>query len=72
MKQELEFYRSHQLPLPRRHPDVRHEERVQLKPAKSLHLRTCDHCNTEIISVYPPNYEGKVYCEACYNKEIYG
>jgi hypothetical protein len=31
IKQELEFYRKHNLPLPRRHPDVRHEERMKLR-----------------------------------------
>jgi hypothetical protein len=25
-----------------------------------------------MLSVYPWNFEGKVYCEACYNREIYG
>ncbi|MDP3976030.1 MAG: hypothetical protein Q8P95_03875 [bacterium] len=29
--QELRFYRKHQLPLPRRHPDVRHNERLKLR-----------------------------------------
>ena len=71
MKQELAFYRSHQLPLPRRHPDVRHEERLHLKPARSLYLRTCDHCNTDIVSIYPQTYPGKVYCKECHTKELY-
>jgi hypothetical protein len=31
-KAELEFYRKHNLPIPRRHPDVRHEERMKLRP----------------------------------------
>jgi hypothetical protein len=24
-----------------------------------------------VLSVYDKKYSGKVYCEACYNKEIY-
>jgi hypothetical protein len=28
---ELEFYRKHNLPIPRKHPDVRHEERVKIR-----------------------------------------
>jgi len=36
-----------------------------------LHLRTCDKCGVETLSVYPQNSEFKVYCEACYNKEVY-
>lgn len=29
--QELVFYRKHHIPLPRKHPDVRHEERMKLR-----------------------------------------
>jgi len=31
IKQELEFYRKHNLPLPTKHPDVRHSERMSLR-----------------------------------------
>lgn len=31
IKPELEFYRKHNLPLPRKHPDQRHLERMQLR-----------------------------------------
>jgi hypothetical protein len=24
-----------------------------------------------MLSIYPSDYQGKVYCEECYNKEIY-
>ena len=71
IKPELDFYRKHNLPLPRKHPDVRHEERLAQRQPREMHLRTCDHCGEEMLSVYDKNYPGKVYCEACYNKEIY-
>lgn len=71
VKQELDFYRKHSLPLPRRHPDIRHQERINKRPAKELHIRNCDQCGVEMLSVYDKNYTWKVYCEACYNKEIY-
>ena len=72
VKPELEFYRKHWLPLPRKHPDVRYSERIQKTPNKQLYLRHCDKCWKEMLSVYDEKYPGKVYCEACYNKEIYG
>jgi hypothetical protein len=31
IKQELEFYRKHHLPIPKRHPDQRHLERMELR-----------------------------------------
>ena len=70
-KQELKFYRTMNIPLPRKHPDQRHEGRLQQLPPKKLFLKICDHCHKEVLSVYDREYKGKVYCEACYNKEIY-
>lgn len=71
IKPELEFYRKMNIPIPHKHPDQRHKERMNMKPPKELFLRTCDQCGVETISVYDQNYVGKVYCEACYNKEMY-
>lgn len=71
IKQELEFYRKHNLPLPRKHPDIRHEERMKVRPGRTLYLRNCDKCEKEMLSVYDAKYEWKVYCESCYQQEVY-
>ncbi len=71
VKPELDFYCKHNLPLPHKHPDVRHLERLSKRAPRQLYLRTCDNCGKQVISVYPQNSEFKVYCEECYNKEIY-
>jgi len=71
LKLELEFYKKNKLPLPRLHPDTRHEERNKQRPARNMYARICDKCWIEMLSVYTPDSEFKVYCEACYNKEIY-
>ena len=52
-KAELEFYRKHDISLPRKHPDVRHEERAKLRTGRTLHMRNCDKCEKEMLSVYP-------------------
>ena len=46
IKQELEFYRKHNLPIPRRHPDQRHKERMEQRNPRKLFERFCDcpHC----------------------------
>jgi len=44
IKPELEFYRKHNLPLPHRHPDVRHMERMALRNPRKLFDRKCDKC----------------------------
>ncbi len=107
IKQEIDFYIKHDLPLPRKHPDIRHQERMDKRPWRTLYLRNCDKCGEEMLSVYPfwkqispnpslsrgelvSNTEGsisldkgrgregfdttqqKIYCESCYQKEIYG
>jgi len=72
IKQELDFYRKHNLPLPRKHPDVRHQHRLNQKPGRDLHLRTCDNTWEKILSVYPQDVEFEVYSEEAYRKNIYG
>ncbi len=91
IKQEIDFYIKHDLPLPKKHPDIRHQERMDKRPWRTLYLRNCDKCGEEILSVYPSSRtrkagEGtsiqqmdsslrsewqKIYCEKCYQKEIY-
>jgi CxxC-x17-CxxC domain-containing protein len=41
------------------------------RPWRELHLRACDKCGVEMLSIYPPHFDRKVYCESCYNKEMY-
>ncbi len=44
IRQELEFYRKHSLPIPRRHPDQRHLDRMALRNPRKLYERQCDKC----------------------------
>ncbi len=71
IKQELEFYKKHNLPLPTKHPDQRHKERMALRNPRKLRDRNCMKCWIDIKTSYSPEREEIVYCEACYNKEIY-
>lgn len=81
VKQELDFYRQHHLPLPRRHPDQRHADRMALRPPREMHLRTCDKTGVQMISVYAPqevplgdpqDVAFKVYSHEAYTQEVYG
>jgi len=38
IKKELDFYRKHWLSLPKKHPDVRHKERIARRPGKVLKM----------------------------------
>lgn len=57
IKAELAFYRKHDISLPRKHPDIRHEERMKLRPGRILYLRACDSCEKGILSVYSQDHE---------------
>ncbi len=67
---ELEFYRKHNLPIPKRHPDQRHLDRMKLRSPRKLYERNCDNCSKDIQTIYPPEKKENIYCEACYNNQI--
>jgi len=71
IKQELDFYRKHNLPIPRRHPDQRHLDRMALINNNKLYSAICDKCWVKIKTIYTPKGKEIIYCEECYNNEVY-
>ncbi len=69
--QELEFYKKHNLPIPKRHPDQRHLDRMTLRNPRKLFDRKCDKCGIDIKTTYNSLRPEIVYCEECYNKTMY-
>lgn len=69
--QELRFYRNHNLPLPRRHPDQRHLDRMEMRTPRRLFDGKCKKCKTDIKTTYSPDRPENVYCEHCYLENIY-
>jgi hypothetical protein len=70
VRQELEFYRRHSLPLPRLHPDERHKRRTALRNPRKLWDRQCDNCKKAIKTTYAPERLEKVFCEECYLETV--
>ncbi|HBA46062.1 hypothetical protein A2W67_03705 [Candidatus Nomurabacteria bacterium RIFCSPLOWO2_02_40_28] len=70
---ELLFYRKEILPLPRKCPNCRYKRRFDLRPPRKLWHRQCmkEECPNEFETTYAPERPEKVYCESCYNKEVY-
>jgi len=70
--QELAFYMKQNIPIPHKHPDQRHHERLQLRNAPKLYHRKCmnDGCNNEFETTYSPDRPEKVYCEKCYQDNV--
>lgn len=71
VKAELDFYRKHNIPIPKRHPDQRHLDRMNLRNPKKLYDRKCDKCWINMKTNYAPESEEIVYCEECYIWEVY-
>lgn len=69
--QELEFYRAHKIPLPDLHPDVRHWKRLNQRNPQQLWDRSCDKCNSPILSTYAPDRPETVFCEKCFQREVF-
>ncbi len=65
-KQELAFYREHQIPLPRLHSDERRRQRMLLKNPRRIRSSTCDHCHKAIQTTVPAENNSIIYCEQCY------
>ncbi len=81
-KQELDFYRQAKLPLPRFCFNCRHVDRVKWRNLPELHHRQCmcdkeNHfhgagkCKVEFETSYAPDRPEIVYCEKCYQQEVY-
>ncbi len=71
IKQELAFYIEHYLPIPTKHPDQRHKERMDMRNPRTLFERTCAECHKDIITTYTPDRPERVVCEECYRKLVY-
>ena len=73
IRNELNFYKKHLIPIPRRCFFCRNSERIKFEnPFKLLH-RQCmkKGCPNEFETSYAPNRPEIIYCESCYQQEVY-
>ncbi|MFZ2150003.1 MAG: hypothetical protein WAV15_02510 [Minisyncoccia bacterium] len=68
---ELQFYRKMKIPLPILCPNCRHFERLSRRNPMKLWQRSCVKCKKEIMSSCSPDRPETVYCETCYQQEVY-
>jgi hypothetical protein len=73
IKPEFQFYKRMNLPLPRLCPNCRHYNRLKQRNPFKLWHRKCMNkgCNNEFETSYAPDRPEIIYCESCYNKEVY-
>jgi hypothetical protein len=71
IQQELLFYIENSIPIPTKHPDQRHTERMDLRNPRKLYERKCAECGKDIVTTYASNRQEKVVCEECYRRLVY-
>lgn len=73
LEDELVFYKKRNLPIPRLCPNCRHYERLSKREPVKLWHRKCmkEGCNNEFETSYAPERPEIVYCEKCYQGEVY-
>lgn len=71
--EEFKFYKRMGLPLPRLCPNCRHYERIKQRNPLKLWRRRCmkEGCQNEFETSYAPDRPEIVYCEKCYQQEVY-
>ncbi|MEX2028881.1 MAG: hypothetical protein WD963_00150 [Candidatus Paceibacterota bacterium] len=68
---ELAFYRRTKLPIPSVHPVVRMNDKARIVKIGRKYLSTCANCGNSIYSVFDPKDNFLLYCEKCYQAEVY-
>ncbi|MBI4836653.1 MAG: hypothetical protein HY817_05345 [Candidatus Abawacabacteria bacterium] len=69
IKPELAFYRKYNIPLPRKSPELRHQERSRIRNPEQLWARNCMNCQKSLMTSYAPNRKEIIYCETCKQTE---
>lgn len=81
-KSELDFYKRMNIPLPHKDFECRHQDRMKKRNPRKLWHRSCmcelkNHihgaakCENEFETSYSPDRPETVYCEQCYQYEVY-
>ncbi|MBU0732232.1 zinc-ribbon domain-containing protein [Patescibacteria group bacterium] len=63
------FYDKTNVPDPTHCPECREQRRMTYRNERTLHLRACDCCEKEIISIYHKDCWSPVYCYDCWMSE---
>ena len=71
--EEFSFYKRMNLPLPRFCPNCRHYQRLKQRNPLNLWHRKCmkEGCSNEFETTYAPERPEIIYCEKCYQQEVY-
>lgn len=71
IERELEFYRKMLIPIPRVCWGCRFKDRIVRRGPYKFWQRSCAKCKKDITTNYAPDRPEIVYCEKCYQQEVY-
>lgn len=73
INREIVFYKKMGLPLPKQCFNCRHEKRMKARNPRYLWDTKCSNCGVEIKTSYviEDQKKFKIYCEKCYQEEVY-
>ncbi|MFZ1019443.1 MAG: hypothetical protein WAN61_00420 [Minisyncoccia bacterium] len=82
IESELQFYQRMNLPIPHLCPNCRHYQRLKQRNPLKLWHRSCmcdktnhfhgkEKCEVEFETSYAPERPEIIYCEKCYQQEVY-
>ena len=73
VQNELIFYRKHSIPIPHKCFYCLNSERLKYENPLKLWHRKCmkNECDNEFETSYAPDRLEIIYCESCYNQEVY-
>lgn len=70
LKQELDFYRQMNLPLPNFCWNCRHAKRVGMRNEWNLFTRGCNGCGAKLVTTFSSEREEAVFCDNCYLERV--
>lgn len=70
---EITFYKKMGLPIPHKDFECRHGDRMKKRNGMKLYHRSCmkEGCANEFETTYAPDRPEIIYCESCYQQEVY-
>jgi hypothetical protein len=73
LSEELAFYKKQKIPIPEYCPNCRHYKRIEKHLPPKIFSRICENknCGKKILTSYAPDRPEIIYCEKCYQQEVY-
>lgn len=70
-QKEIDFHRRMFVPLPQISPTLRMQILANSRNERRLYNRKCDYSGREIVTMYPPEYKGRVYHQDIWGSDVW-